>query len=250
MLLVVKMRSHTVVISRSRQKIASTADSSVKAVYNYFSYCVIISSLIGADMAGMGFVVKAGFRGIWEFDMDMLVVVLVLIGGVVAPIVWAHLYSNKHAQCCSESVECRAFLLINMIVILLILVMELLSGGNDIFSLMGFALSRFFLNSSALLVLGLAMSSAILLYRGHFLVAMLAGIWSLALVLLSVLGCYEMNHIFIAHFGMLIIQLTYCLVVAVISFRYALLLHHHYHSVSAEQQEHDLLASTAVQSVK
>ena len=123
-----------------------------------------------------------------------------------------------------------------MLLLLLMVVLEV-NWGQGVLYLLGWSLPQFVLHVSSILALFLAVISGYLLCREHVCLAFLSGLWSTVLVVLTVALCYEMNHIFIAHWGVLWVQLGYCMVVAAVSFRYSVMLYQRHQEVAAEREE-------------
>ncbi len=169
--------------------------------------------------------------------MDALFMFVMLAVLVAAPLLWSYCYHTQNHAMDGEVRGCRAFLFFNMVFLLLMIALEMASGGGGVVFLLGWNVSRFVLNVTSLLSVVLAILSAYLLCRESSCLAVLAGLWSALLVVSSVLTCYEMNHLFIAHWGLLLLQLSYCMVVAVVSLRYAILLYQHHLQAIEDQQE-------------
>lgn len=169
--------------------------------------------------------------------MDAFIMFLILGVLVAAPLLWSYCHHTQYHAMGGEVLGCRAFLLINMVFLLFMVGLEMGSGGGGVVFLLGWNLSRFVLNVTSLLSVVLAILSAYLLCRESSYLAVLAGLWSALLVVSAVLTCYEMNHLFIAHWGLLLLQLSYCMVVAVVSLRYAILLYQHHLQAIEDRQE-------------
>lgn len=177
--------------------------------------------------------------------MDALVMFVVLVLLVATPLLWSYLYHSRYQVGDAEVLGCRSFLFVNMVLTLLLLGVELASGGSNLLLLLGWSLSRFVLNASSILAVVLAVASGYFLCREHSCLAFLSAFWTVVLLGLSVVACYEMNHVFVAHWGLLTLQIAYLMVVAVVSFRYSVVLYQSHCRITEEKNEYDMWSSVS-----